>query len=393
MPPLVDHLLKTYGLRGALLILAALQLHICAASMLFRPISHHAIVQAAELKRKARAETAKDQLIPSVTAPSPRRHTPPSQFRAIWWRVRQRYVSTESVEEPELHRQVSFLRSASMMNSVPNLTLYARSWSIPGGPSFTESRPSFNVGSKNSLTNNSTSKWSLSKLPLFAEHPSVLRLNSEDESLGRTTPVHMFQHGGSRRSSLPRAAGVGVDRRPSLTQQTSIRTVHSRIMESVLEQEREDSEEILRAVLADCKEAEEEDIVEELKVESKQKMDEGKKKETIDVGKGKKVRMEDDEEETRKSNCCVECLRGLCDASLFQDGLFWVVAISVFLVACGTPFSLFYLPSYAESVNIPSSITTSMLSISSILDLVGRLGTGFVSDLHLVQLHHIYFFR
>lgn len=389
----MDHLLKTYGLRGALLILAALQLHICAASMLFRPISHHALVQAAELKKKARAETAKDQLIPSVTAFPPTRFSPPSHLRAIWGRVMKRYVSTESVKESELQHQVSFLRSASMMNSVPNLTLYARSWSVPGGPSFTESRPSFIVGSKSSLSNNSTSKWSLTKLPLFAEHPSVLRLSSEDESAGRSSPVHMHRHGGSRRSSLPRAVGIGVDRRPSLTRQTSVRTVQGRIMESVLEQDKEDTEEILRTGLTDCNEVDEDEIIERVKGKGKKKRTEGKKLEIKDTENDKDVKVEEDDNEViRKSNCCVECLRGLCDASLFQDGIFWVVAISVFLVACGTPFSLFYLPSYAESVDLPSSITTSMLSISSILDLVGRLSSGFVSDLHIFQLHHVYFF-
>lgn len=387
LPPLVDHLLKTYGLRGAFLILAALQLHICAASMLFRPISHHAIVQAAELQRKARVETAKDKLIPSVTASSPMRHSSPSHLRALWWRVRRRYVSVESVKESELQHQVSFLRSASMMNSVPNLTLYARSWSVSEGPSFPDSRPFFNMGSKSSLSNHSTSKWSLNKLPLFAEHPSVLRLSSEDESTGRSTPVHMYQHGGSRRSSLSRVLGT-VDHRSSLTRQTSIRTVQSRIMASVLEQDKEDTEGVLQAVLQASNEMEESGKI------MKEEKDGDKEEEKLKSGEEEKEQEEEHhQEDAAKANCCGECLRGLCDASLFRDGLFWMVSISVFLVACGTPFSLFYLPSYAESVSIPSSVTTGMLSVSSILDLIGRLSTGFVSDLHFCQLHYIYFFR
>lgn len=387
LPPLVDHLLKTYGLRGAFLILAALQLHICAASMLFRPISHHAIVQAAELRRKALAETAKDNLIPSAKASSPTRHTSPSHLKALWWRVRRRYVSVESVKESELQHQVSFLRSASMMNSVPNLPLYARSWSVSGGPSFPDNRPDFHMGSKSSLSNNSTSKWSLTKLPLFAEHPSVLRLSSEDESIGRSSPIHMYQHGGSsRRSSLSRVMGT-VDRRSSLTHQTSIRTVHSRIMESVQEQDKEDTEAILQAVVQDS------DAMEQSLQMVKEKGDGNKEVKKLKSGDEEKEQDEEVNEEAEgKANCCGECLRGLCDASLFRDGLFWVVSLSVFLVACGTPFSLFYLPSYAESVSISSSVTTGMLSVSSIVDLVGRLSTGVVSDLHFCQLHYIYFF-
>ncbi|KAK8402361.1 hypothetical protein O3P69_000642 [Scylla paramamosain] len=373
MPPLVDHLLKTYGLRGAFLILAALQLHICAASMLFRPISLHALVQAAELRRK-------DKLLPSVAASSPTRFSSPSHLKTFWSRMRRHYVSVESVQESEVQRQVSFLRSASMLNSVPNLTLYARSWSVSGGPAFPDSRPSFNVGSRSSLSNNSTSKWSLTRLPMFAEHPTVMRLSSEDESIQRSASG-LMHHGGSRRSSLPRILG-GVDHRSSLTRQTSIRTAHSRIMESLQEQDKEDSEGILQSTSPDCDEKEEsEQMIKEEKDNEKSQIKQEEREPE------KKENMEEEE----KPSCCLECLRGLCDASLFKDGQFWVVAISVFLVACGTPFSLFYLPSYADSISIPSSSTTGMLSVSSIVDLIGRLSTGVISDLHFCQLHYIYF--
>ncbi|MPC16557.1 Monocarboxylate transporter 12 [Portunus trituberculatus] len=373
MPPLVDHLLKAYGLRGAFLILAALQLHICAASMFFRPISVHAVVQAAELRRK-------DKLLPSVAASSPARFSSPSHFKTLWSRMKRHYVSVESVQETEVQHQVSFLRSASMLNSVPNLTLYARSWSVSGGPAFPDSRPSFNVGSRSSLSNNSTSKWSLTRLPMFAEHPTVMRLCSEDESIQRSSSGLMHHHGGSRRSSLPRIL-AGVDPRSSLTRQTSIRTAHSRIMESLQEQDKEDSEGILQSPSPDCDEKE----------EIEQMIKEGKDNEKLQIKEEEEQEKKENLEEEVKPNCCWECLRGLCDASLFRDGQFWVVAISVFLVACGTPFSLFYLPSYADSISISSSVTTGMLSMSSIVDLMGRLSTGVISDLHFCQLHYIYF--
>lgn len=376
MPPLVDYLLKSYGLRGAFLILASLQLHICAASMLFRPISIHALVQAADLRKK-------DKLLPSVAASSPTRFSSPSHLKTLWSRMKRHYVSVESVHESEVQHQVSFLRSASMLNSVPNLTLYARSWSVSGGPAFPDSRPSFNVGSRSSLSNNSTSKWSLTRLPMFAEHPVVMRLSSEDESIQRSASGLMNHHGGSRRSSLPRILG-GVDPRSSLTRQTSIRTAHSRIMESLQEQDKEDSEGILQSTSPDCDERE----------ENEQMIKEGKDNEKLQIKEEEREqeKKENVEEEVQPS-CCWECMRGLCDASLFRDGQFWVVAIAVFLVACGTPFSLFYLPSYADSISIPSSATTGMLSMSSIVDLVGRLSTGVISDLHFCQLHYIYSFR
>ncbi|KAG7167254.1 uncharacterized protein LOC121868597 [Homarus americanus] len=384
MPPLVNYLLVTYGLRGTLMLLGAMQLHICVASMLYRPISHHAIVQALEQQKLKEEEeetgqsVPKDKLLPTVPAsplPNPARDptgsiptTPLARSRALWQKVvRRRLSSTTSAKDEELQRQVSFLRSASMMNSIPDLTQYARSWAVTPDRSSLGSRSSMRtgvgLGSKSSLFNTTTSRLSLSKLPIFAEHPSVLRLSSEED--GKVTSVRLLR-GNSRLLSQSRVA-PGPDSRSQLARQTSIRTVQSRIMTSVIEAETEDK-----------------DIQVQPSTQSKDIVME-KEEATNDYS----ALREDEEKEVKSPSRCMMCCT-FFDCALFKDPLFVILALSVFFMSCGAPFSLFFLPAYAETIDIPSSQVPTIMSISSIVDLCGRLGMGFVSDLGIFKMHHIY---
>nr|XP_053641724.1 uncharacterized protein LOC128695230 isoform X2 [Cherax quadricarinatus] len=388
LPPLVDYLLTTYGFRGTLMLIGAMQLHICVASMLYRPISHHAIVQAIDQQNQEEEEETngsvpKDKLVPQIPAsplPKPAQrpvpsspNTPITRSRALWHKMmrRRRLSSTTSAEDAELQRQVSFLRSASMMNSIPDLTHYARSWAVNPDANSMGSRSSmrtgFTMGSKSSLFNTTTSKLSLSRLPIFAEHPSVLRLSDED---GRVTSARFLRGSTRRLSQSSRVAPAALPEvRTQLNRQTSIRTVQSRIMTSVLESEKEDKENLVRPF-----------------AEEKGEYDETQ----MTTGDNLGLKQEEQEVEVKRPNCCVLCCVNFCDCSLFKDALFVIMALSVFLISCGAPFSLFFLPAYADTVDIPSSLVPNMLSISAIIDLVGRLGMGFVSDLGFFEITHIY---
>nr|XP_045605816.1 uncharacterized protein LOC123762982 [Procambarus clarkii] len=388
LPPLVDYLLVTYGFRGTLMLLGAMQLHICVASMLYRPITHHAIVQAIDQQNQEEEENngtvPKDKLVPQIPAsplPKPAQRpldsspkTPVTRSRALWQKMmrRRRLSSTTSAEAAELQRQVSFLRSASMMNSIPDLTQYARSWAVNPDANSMGSRSSmrtgFAMGSKSSLFNTTNSKLSLSRLPIFAEHPSVLRLSDED---GRVTSARFLRGSARRLSSQSRVAPVVLPEvRTQLNRQTSIRTVQSRIMTSVLESETEDKENLVRPF-----------------TEDKNDFTENGMATADNLG----LKQEEQEVEVKRPNCCVICCANFCDCSLFKDALFLTMAFSVFFMSCGAPFSTFFLPAYAVSVEIPSSLVPKMLSISAIFDLIGRLGMGFVSDLGFIKTHHIYF--
>ncbi|XP_064078028.1 uncharacterized protein LOC135195618 [Macrobrachium nipponense] len=425
LPPLVDYLMEEYGLRGTMLILAAMQLHICAACMLYRPIRLHALIQAEERAKQPKEESEihapvpeYNKLLPNTPAtprtnlPSPASApgTPLNRPHAIWQRmVRNRLNSTTTVEEEELRGEVSFLRSASMMNSIPDLTLYARSWSISGERASMGSRSSIRMalGSKSSLSKLSTaasSKSSLSKLVLSTEnkhpplvrltsdgsdanqkvarHPTLVRLASEEEG---TTQLSRNRSGSIRHSQ----SRLSMDGRPQLGRQSSVRRVQGRIMTAVIKEQDNDSqisEEMDEEQTPKVCEEEKEKLQDDPSAEEKLQ-DEKEKEKDIDD--------DDDEEEEGSESDSPSCLYTLMlsciDVSLFKNPLFLMVAMSVFFMATGAPHAIFFLPAYAESVDIPSSQVPKMLSISSIVDLVGRLGVGFVSDLGLVRNSYIYF--
>ena len=62
LPFLTDYLITTYSLRGAFLILSALELHICMSACLFRPPSDHAIVQEKDRRKQINKELDKNNL-------------------------------------------------------------------------------------------------------------------------------------------------------------------------------------------------------------------------------------------------------------------------------------------------------------------------------------------
>ncbi|KAK4314823.1 hypothetical protein Pmani_013916 [Petrolisthes manimaculis] len=354
LPPLVDYLLGAYGLKGCFLILAGLQLHICAASMLYRPILHHAIIQTNEDK-DIDVEDGRDKPKPppgskqgDINAIKNGIPVTRSRARAFFKKLdRRRKKNMEVDTDPELDRQVSFLRTASMMTSVPDLTLYARSWSISDDSAVP-------LESKESVLH-----MVGSTLPIFAPHPSVLRLSSLSTEEGMGSPFR----GSVRR--LSRTALLS-ESRNMISRQNSIRVVQSRIMEPV-----------------------EEGVDDGLPQENSNAPN---RIDPIAEKYEQKSETASEEQEAEQKGCCfIFWIRTCqCDFSLFRSGLFWVIAFSVFLIASGAPFSTFYLPAYAEKVEVPANYIPILLSISAVLDLVGRLGIGFLSDLGIFQLHHIY---
>ncbi|KAK7065212.1 hypothetical protein SK128_010436 [Halocaridina rubra] len=420
MPPLVEYLVEIYGFRGTLIVLAAMQLHICAASVLYRPIRQHALIQAQDKSFQDKTDSNEckapvpehNKLLsnspnaahamgaPVSSAPG----TPMTRSHAIFQKmVRKRLASISTTDEDrELQGQVSFLRSSSMMNSIPDLTRYARSWSISGERSSMGSRSSIRMamGSKSSLSKLSigtSSKSSLSRLamgneskhqPLMrltsdgdqkvAKHPTLLRLTSEEESFGIP-----HNSSSSSRQSLSRLSTEG---RPVLTRQSSTRRVQGRIMTAVKEQDTDSqvSDEV----------EEQTPKASDKEQDATEQKPENLKSSEIRDDKIEKDHDDDDdgvESEENKAGCCYAFIISCFDFSLFKNPLFIMVSLSVFFMASGAPHALFFLPAYAESVDIPSSKTPQMLSISSMVDLIGRLGIGFVSDLGIFRISDLYF--
>jgi MFS-type transporter involved in bile tolerance (Atg22 family) len=76
--------------------------------------------------------------------------------------------------------------------------------------------------------------------------------------------------------------------------------------------------------------------------------------------------------------------------SLVENPVFLVLAGSVMLMAVGVPHCLFFLPSHVETVGLPPSDASLLLSVSAIFDLTGRIAFGFFLDLNLVPKYVCY---
>lgn len=71
------------------------------------------------------------------------------------------------------------------------------------------------------------------------------------------------------------------------------------------------------------------------------------------------------------------------DLSLLKDPQFIMMCLSVSLMSTGSPYMLYYLPAYVHAAGYTKSEAGYLVAISAALDLCGRLGLGWLSDLQL----------
>ena len=84
-----------------------------------------------------------------------------------------------------------------------------------------------------------------------------------------------------------------------------------------------------------------------------------------------------------KRHHILETVNKYIKLSLVKDPVFLLLTGSVMFMAVGVPHCLFFLPSHAKQIGLPSSNASYLLSISAIFDLAGRLSLGFILDLNL----------
>lgn len=71
------------------------------------------------------------------------------------------------------------------------------------------------------------------------------------------------------------------------------------------------------------------------------------------------------------------------DLSLLKNPQFIMMCFSVSLMSTGSPYMLYYLPAYVHAAGYSKSEAGYLVAISAVLDLCGRLGLGWLSDLKL----------
>lgn len=89
----------------------------------------------------------------------------------------------------------------------------------------------------------------------------------------------------------------------------------------------------------------------------------------------------DNEQENNKT--CCDRIKQYLDVSLLKDPVFIMLCTSVTLMSTGCPYMLFFLPAYVTSAGYAKSEAGYLVAVSAALDLVGRLGLGYLSDLQL----------
>ncbi|XP_054088779.1 uncharacterized protein LOC105210951 [Zeugodacus cucurbitae] len=100
---------------------------------------------------------------------------------------------------------------------------------------------------------------------------------------------------------------------------------------------------------------------------------------------------EDDDDDDVPRTCC-ERIEMYLDISLLKDTTFILMCLSVTLMSVGCPYMLYYLPAHVISIGNNKSQAGYLVAVSAVLDLCGRLGLGWLSDLQLFDRKKTYIF-
>ncbi|XP_055372340.1 monocarboxylate transporter 12 [Condylostylus longicornis] len=89
------------------------------------------------------------------------------------------------------------------------------------------------------------------------------------------------------------------------------------------------------------------------------------------------------DEEIQEAKTCCDRIQEYLDISLLKDTTFILMCLSVTLMSVGCPYMLYYLPAHVISIGYSKSEGGYLVAVSAALDLIGRLGLGWLSDLQL----------
>ncbi|XP_061381723.1 monocarboxylate transporter 12-like, partial [Danaus plexippus] len=105
--------------------------------------------------------------------------------------------------------------------------------------------------------------------------------------------------------------------------------------------------------------------------------------EPVSIKKEEEELKEETVEVKEEKRGCVVTISRYLDVSLLKSWRFGLLCASVALMSCGSPYALYYLPAYTVAAGHSKAAAGHLVAISAILDLCGRLGLGWLCDLHL----------
>ncbi|XP_017011040.1 monocarboxylate transporter 9 [Drosophila takahashii] len=345
LPVLIKHLAENCGFHGTILILGGCMLHVCVSATLYRPISAYTDQDSGQ----GQEETAKplnEDINPSTTGILTTSTYLDTCEVGAGHELSDKFIEHLFLEESKNHLNYYASKQPAQDKSAQESDDEVKD--IIGETTFIKPmkkvRSSGLLHSVEDLSTDSTwvyrkhsgtdsNRGSRRRRNVFSNDEVISKIQAHLEK--PLSPPSVVSRGLSKSMEIP----TPVSNLSDLKQQPSEQAEHG-ILDSQL----------VESIDGDCHGAADED--------------------------------DEDDEEQGPRTCC-ERIEMYLDISLLQDPSFILMCLSVTLMSVGCPYMLYYLPAHVISIGYNKSEAGYLVAVSAVLDLIGRLGLGWLSDLQL----------
>ena len=285
-------------------------------------------------------------------------------------------------EETEMTRHVSFLRSTSMMCSLPDLGEYAKSCRISNCETPNEESQKIRMPRQHTVSESFDDQLNESgtSCPSDESLRNVNNPKSQDRNLVRRVNSYHARMNLGRQVYLRRATNPNLS---SLVEKDADSSLSLAPSEPIIEEEEEDRFDDEKS--------------------SPQRGDNEVTQTTVlfkpenpinlQISQQPVTQLPDKSKKDGRFSTVTKAMASCFDPEVLKTRKMIITSISVCLVAIGAPHFLFYLHAYAKSVSMDSTSVTTLLSISALVDLAVRLGTGALADMNIVHTSYMYTIR
>ncbi|EDX06669.1 GD10818 [Drosophila simulans] len=346
LPVLIKHLAENCGFHGTILILGGCMLHVCVSATLYRPISAYTDQDSGQ----GQEETAKplnEDINPSTTGILTTSTYLDTCDVGAGHELSDKFIEHLFLEESKNHLNYYASKQPAQDKSAQESDDEVKD--IIGETTFIKPmkkvRSSGLLHSVEDLSTDSTwvyrkhsgtdsNRGSRRRRNVFANDEVISKIQAHLEK--PLSPPSVVSRGLSKSMEIPTPVSNLSDLKQQPVEQAELGILDSQLVESIID--------------GDCHLAADED--------------------------------DDDDEEQGPRTCC-ERIEMYLDISLLQDPSFILMCLSVTLMSVGCPYMLYYLPAHVISIGYNKSEAGYLVAISAVLDLIGRLGLGWLCDLQL----------
>ncbi|KAF2362376.1 Major facilitator superfamily domain [Trinorchestia longiramus] len=387
MPPLLQYLLQEYGLRGTLLIASALQLHILVSAFLFRPTNVHTRIQ--ELDRKRALRSARDEAKLPLTVDQINKEKKWPKLTILQsvgsQKPSSRFTNLDprrNEDKDSLTLELSSYRSMPLTASVPNLKEFRESLvDIPALRK--EMEKTVNVEeNKPNLQHIASADEFVRPARKRSSSECQFPLRSLDTSL-EESPEAQLAHtkSDSSQGNDSRARKISL-RRYVIDNSLSARSDGA--AENLMEEK--DPETINEIVSVNGPNHSLPMLKNSSEGSTIHKNGSLERPNALSCKSSPEIRKHTVKEDFKLfARAIGECF----DMSVLKSKSMIIMGFSASMFSMGVPQALFYLHAFYTSVGMHTSEVTTLLSITAICDLCGRLSIGFIADTNYFRLSYL----